>query len=138
MKFFRTLALRALALATLLAPTQWAQQPVASPCNQQAAISLSSSGTTTVITPAGNNVIHVCVIEFSSSASVNVTFVGVASGGNTNLSGAYQSIATYSRDFGGALTTKPAGAPGSAVSFGINLSSAATVGGIVTYYQSAQ
>lgn len=73
-------------------------------CDQQAAISISGSGSTLIVTGTANLKIHVCGVFLSNSAVSNITFVsgtGSTCGtGSTNLTGALQSVLTAVLGFG--------------------------------------
>jgi uncharacterized lipoprotein YbaY len=115
-----------LCLAALAASCAFAEERV---CNQSAPISITASGVTQIAASMGGKSIHVCRVSFASSAAVNVTFVAINAAGNTNLTGAYQNVSTMALDFNGDLAT------GAANSLGLSVSSTATIGGSVTYYQ---
>lgn len=100
--------------------------PVA--CNQTAAINISTSGTTTIAASHGGQAVRVCKVLLSAAAPVNITFYG----GGTAITGAFQNVSSFAFDFEGQLST------GYGNSLGLNLSSAVTLGGVVTYTQAAQ
>jgi hypothetical protein len=115
-------------LLLFLASCAMASAAAPAACNQQAPITISASGTSTIATPTGGSALRICKITFSSSTPVNVTFYGGASA----ITGTFQQVSTFAFDFEGQLTT------GAGNAFGINLSATATLGGVVTFYQAAQ
>lgn len=97
-------------------------------CSGQAPITITTSGTTTVIVADAARNIHVCKVTFALSAASDITFVATNGGGNTNISGVYKGVQTLALDFTGDLKT------GLANGFGINSSAVITGGGVMTFY----
>lgn len=100
-------------------------------CNNRALISVTASGTTTVIPAASGLAVHVCSVSFSDSTAVNVAFFSVGTGGAA-ITGTYQNVSTFAYNFQGSLST-PTG-----LGFGINVSATTTLGGFVSYYLDKQ
>lgn len=102
-----------------------------SQCSGNAKITITASGTTAVIPAAGTRNIHICKVTFAGGGPVNFKFIATNGGGDTDKSGVYQSVQYYAYDFTGDLSM------GAGNGFGINISTVATIGGLVTYYLSA-
>ena len=74
-------------------PASFAQGGSCANATGSAPITITASGTTTVIAARTNQNIHICSVNFSPSATVNVTLTTVGTGA-ANLTGTYQNIAT--------------------------------------------
>jgi hypothetical protein len=98
--------------------------------NQQAALAVSASGTTVIAASVAGQTVRLHKLNFSSSAAVAFKLQSVSpTGAIVDLTGAYQNVVTFSDDFDGQLQT------GAGNSLAINLSTAATVGGFLSYFE---
>ncbi len=116
-----------LALSTVSARAQCSAPNIAS-----LPVTVSASGSTLIIPVTAGRSIHLCVLSVSFASAVGVTLQSTTSGGsNSNLSGQFQLTVNNL-----SLNLNLDGATSSGLGNGIslNLSSAVSGGGIVTYY----
>ncbi len=98
-------------------------------------MTVSASGSTLIIPVTAGRSVHLCLLSVSFASAVGVTLQSTTSGGsNTNLSGQFQ-LTTGNLSLNLNLDGATSGGLGNGIS--LNLSSAVSGGGLVTYYFSA-